>query len=128
MHRYDRGPLVVRLGEEEPCLHPIPVSAERGEVTLEVGGQRLAAIGLGRSQLRHLGQPAGARLELPPGADLLPQLIGPPQDHLGGRWVVPQAGVAGLRGQLRELEFLGGQVKGAPPYRPRGEPVGSPRP
>ena len=128
MDRYDRRALVIRLGEEQPSFHPRPVGRELVEVALQVGGQVGASVGLAGRQLGHLGQRLGPRAKLLPGLDLLAQLIGAAQHDLGSRGVVPEARFGGSRGQLRELEFLGGQVKGAPPCRPRGARAGAPRP
>ena len=70
MDRYDRRPLVVRLGQEEARLHPLPVGREGVQVALQVGGQPVAGLVIGLGQLGDLGQAVGARLHVPPGGDL----------------------------------------------------------
>jgi hypothetical protein len=128
MDRYDRRPFVVRLGQQEARLQPLPVGAQRVKVALQVRLQAVARLGVGLGELGDLDQPVGAGLEIAPGADLLAQLVGTAQQRLRGLWIVPEVRIARAGVQLRELSLLGGQVKGAPPYRPRGAPGAVPRP
>jgi len=128
MDRYDRGLFVVRLRQEKARLQPVPVGAYRIQVALQVRLDAVARVAVGLGQLGDLDQAVRARLEVAPGADLLAQLVGAAQQGLCGLWIVPEGGVAGAGGQLRELGLLGGQVKGAPPCRPRGAPGAGPRP
>ena len=128
MDRYDRRPLVVWLGQQEPRLHPLPVGGEGVQVPLQVRGQPVTRLAVRLGQLRDLGQAVGTRLQAAPGGDLLAQLVGAAKQCLRGLLVVPQIGIAAACGQLGELGFLGGQVKGAPPCRPRGAPGAAPRP
>jgi hypothetical protein len=97
MDRHDRRPAIIRTGHEEQALHLVPVSAERIEVTLQVGLQSVALLGVGFGQLGDLGQRIGPRLEIGPGADLLAELVGAAQQRLRGALVVPEIGIGGLR-------------------------------
>jgi len=128
MDRYDRRPFVVRLGQEEARLQPRPVGVQRVEVALQIGLQPVAGVTIGLGQLGDLDQRARAGLQVAPGADLLAQLIGPAQHRLRRVRVIPEVGIGRFLGQLRELGLLGGQVKGAPPCRPRGARAAAPRP
>ena len=103
MHRYDRRPLVVRLVEHEPSLHARPVGRKSRELRLQVRGQLGATVRLGGCQLGDLGQRAGSRLKVTPDGYLVTQLIGPPQEGLGGSGIVPQARIARARVQLGKL-------------------------
>jgi len=128
MDRYDRRPLVVRLGQQEPRLHSLPIGGEGVQIALQVRGQPVTRLAVRFGQLRDLGQPIGARLKATPGGDFLAQLVGTAKQCLRGVLVVPQIGIGAACGQLGELGFLGGQVKAAPPCRPRGAPGAAPRP
>jgi hypothetical protein len=97
MDRYDRRPLVVRLGHEEQALHPVPVGGQRLEVALQVGLQAVPVLGVGLGQLGDLGQRIGPGLQVAPGADLRAQLVGAPQERLRGGLIVPEVGIGGLR-------------------------------
>ena len=130
MDRYDRRPLVVRLRQQQAAAPSAP--SRPGERRGRARGRRPAprprvVVGLG--QLAPSRRGASARCSRSRQAPISSRSSSARRSTACAAFGSSQRSGSPERvRQLGELGFLGGQVKGAPPYRPRGAPGAAPRP